>query len=90
MNLLETIKHYNIKFPENAKYAVQDKDGEIKFALSDSIKFIDCCGIWIRADVDYNGVQCAYGEYPLAAYGEYPLATDYDTAIIANPNQQAK
>lgn len=66
MNLLETIKHYNIKFPENAKYAVQDKDGEIKFALSDSVQFTSC-GIWT-----------------------YPLATDYNTAIIANPNQQGK
>lgn len=42
MKLKELLKHHNIVWPSNATHAVQDMDGEVKFASSSNI--------WFRGD----------------------------------------
>ena len=74
MKLKELLKHHNIDWPSNATHAVQDKDGEVKFASSSNIVLDG--DIWFRGDSVIH----------VAEVFDLPLASDWDTAIVAKQN----
>lgn len=58
MKLLELIVK-NVKredIPSNAKWFVNDKDGEVKSSESENKPKMDDCGVWMR-DIGFNGLS---------------------------------
>lgn len=70
MNLLEILQKELAEFPEGMLYAVQDKDGEVKFGKHSNPTLWES-GVWYRHDE---------GNY-LTIF-RLELAEDWDSAIV--------